>query len=473
MLTRLEVNGFKNLVDFTLDFGPFTCVAGLNGVGKSNIFDAIRFLSLLTDHNIMEAALQVREGDPDTANLDDLFFTDGKERRDYFEIAAEMIVDEKVEDDFGMPAKASSTFLRYEVAFRYQKPSKKNGNRERIVLAREELKYILKENAKKRIQFPHNKDKFRDKLIKNRRYGKNFISTGKLQEDKLGISVHQDGGSRGRPSQLYPAEAAPNTIVRNTNTMDLPTILAARQEMHQWRILALEPSAMRRPDHYRDDPPTIGANGAHLPATLHRLENSSIPGDRKADVLAEIASELSGLVAVTSVSVSHDDVRKLLTLDIEEPSGARLHASSISDGTLRFLALAIMAHDPQTRGLIAIEEPENGIHPEKLKVMADLLRDMAIRTDEEPGEDNPMRQIIVSTHSPYFVQLQNPDDLVLAKERTINSESGNSLRTLQCLAISGSWRSKITPVNAIGKVAIASYLKPPQGIQLALPGELW
>ena len=43
MLTRIEVDGFKNLVEFALDFGPYTCIAGANGVGKSNIFDAIRF----------------------------------------------------------------------------------------------------------------------------------------------------------------------------------------------------------------------------------------------------------------------------------------------------------------------------------------------------------------------------------------------------------------------------------------------
>ncbi|HEY0605682.1 MAG TPA: AAA family ATPase, partial [Herpetosiphonaceae bacterium] len=60
MLTRLEVDGFKNLVGFAINFGPFTCIAGPNGVGKSNIFDAIRFLSLLTDHTLMDAAFQVR-----------------------------------------------------------------------------------------------------------------------------------------------------------------------------------------------------------------------------------------------------------------------------------------------------------------------------------------------------------------------------------------------------------------------------
>ena len=43
MLTRLEVDGFKNLVDFTIDFGPLTCIAGPNGIGKSNISTPFTF----------------------------------------------------------------------------------------------------------------------------------------------------------------------------------------------------------------------------------------------------------------------------------------------------------------------------------------------------------------------------------------------------------------------------------------------
>ena len=49
MLTRLYVSGFKNLVDTEIRFGPLTCIAGPNGVGKSSVFDAIHFLSLLAD----------------------------------------------------------------------------------------------------------------------------------------------------------------------------------------------------------------------------------------------------------------------------------------------------------------------------------------------------------------------------------------------------------------------------------------
>ena len=60
MITRLKVNGFKNLVDVDLRFGPFTCIAGINGVGKSNLFDAIRFLSALASRPLTEAALSIR-----------------------------------------------------------------------------------------------------------------------------------------------------------------------------------------------------------------------------------------------------------------------------------------------------------------------------------------------------------------------------------------------------------------------------
>ena len=63
MLTRLKVNGFKNLVNVDVRFGPFTCIAGANGVGKSNLFDAIMFLSALAEKPFLDAAKSVRDDD--------------------------------------------------------------------------------------------------------------------------------------------------------------------------------------------------------------------------------------------------------------------------------------------------------------------------------------------------------------------------------------------------------------------------
>ncbi len=299
MLTRLEVNGFKNLVDFSLDFGPYTCIAGPNGVGKSNIFDAIRFLSLLTESTINEAALQIRNAGEDTGDIADLFFADGDERADRIELAAEMIVSGDVKDDFGRKAEASSSFLRYEVAFRYQLPSPSTGPLGGLVLEREELRPIAAGRAVHHLKFPHSKAKFRDSVVYNRRHARSgFISTQADPEtEQAAIVVHQDGGShgRGRPS---PAQSATRTIIGTENTVATPTILAAKREMQSWRVLALDPAAMRRPDRYTQ-PPGIAANGAHIPATLQRLSNIAPQHDDEPEnVYAMVSIRLAELVPV-------------------------------------------------------------------------------------------------------------------------------------------------------------------------------
>ena len=78
MLTRLKVSGFKNLSDVDLYFGPFTCIGGLNGVGKSNLFDAINFLSLLSSKTVLEAAALVRDERGNTGDIRSLFRKKGR-----------------------------------------------------------------------------------------------------------------------------------------------------------------------------------------------------------------------------------------------------------------------------------------------------------------------------------------------------------------------------------------------------------
>ena len=262
--------------------------------------------------------------------------------------------------------------------------------------------------------------KFRDSAVRNKRHSRSgYISTTEENEQTV-IVVHQDGGShgRGRPA---PAKGASRTIIGTENTATTPTILAARKEMQNWRILALEPSAMRRPDRFTQTP-GIQADGAHIPATLHHLANGA--PEEQEDVYATVARRLSQLVPVRGLRVDKDDVRQLLSLELQEHSGLKLRANSISDGTLRFLALVVLAEVESTTGLYCMEEPENGIHPAKLSFMHKLLQDIAVDVDKPIGVDNLLRQVIVATHSPHFVQLQNADDLVLARDMMWRSENG-------------------------------------------------
>lgn len=467
MLTRLEVNGFKNLVNFAVDFGPFTCIAGPNGVGKSNLFDAIRLLSLLADHTLMEAALLVRGGDTESSDIRDLFWSGEGRRSDRFQIAAEMIVDRHVRDDFGRPVEASSTFLRYEIEIGYEAPTHR-GTLGRLVLLSEKLDYVTEGDAAGRLKFPHSAMRFRrSAVVNNRRTRAGFISVRTAEDGQTEIVVHADGGSRGQ-GQVAPAASAPRTIVGTSNTSATPTILAARREMQRWRFLALEPSAMRRPDRFQTDS-HVTANGGHLPATIYRLATAAeAVGDQAESIYAQIASRLAALVSVADLRIDVDEIRQLLTLEVKEQNGVRIPAASLSDGTLRFLTLAVLVADPEAEGLICIEEPENGIHPAKMVEMVSLLWDLSVDPTEAPGVDNPFRQVIVATHSPDFVQLQNPGDVLFAVEVMVRDPEGPPIRTLRCRPLENTWRAQAGE-NVVGLATILAYLSAPPGAQLQLP----
>ncbi len=469
MLTRLEVNGFKNLVDFALDFGPYTCIAGANGVGKSNIFDAIRFLSLLTECTINQAALRICDAGEETGDIAGLFFWDGSERRRRMEFAAEMIVSREAWDDAGRKAAPSATFLRYEVAFRYAPPA--GGQAGGLVLEREELCPIPPQEWPAKLRFPHGVASFRDSVLYDDRPDARGIIVTDI-DAATGQAVIKVRQSNSPPAH---AEKARRTIAGTENTAATPTILAARQEMQSWRILALEPAAMRQPDPYTQ-PPGIAANGAHIPATLQHLANIAHQYDDTPEALFGFVSVMlsCGSGRQATVRVVQDDARQLLSLAVQERSGLTLRGNAIADSTLRFLALATLSEVPEEAAVYCIEEPENGIHPDNLSALNQALHSIAVEADHPIAFDNPLRQVIVTTHSPYFVQLQDKGELVLAKDRITRADSGKILRDLlKCYPCAGTWRCADQKRDGIYPGSLQSYLLPPEDAQIAFPKEFW
>ncbi|MER5266862.1 AAA family ATPase [Actinosynnema sp. NPDC002837] len=466
MLTKLEVDGFKNLVDVKIEFGPFTCIAGENGTGKSNVFDAIHFLSLLAERSLLDAAQEVRgihgerTGDPR-----DLFWNGYGAANPKLRFAAEMIVPGQVEDDFGRPAEPTITFLRYELSLGYQAPkgSEKIG---RLTLLEESLQHINLGDAPKRLRFPHNAGRFRRAILKGHRSGKAFISTT-MDSGQPVIRIHQDGGSRGQPKPSA-AYRAPATVVSTVTSADDPTILAARREMQSWRRLALEPSALRTSDRYVD-PRAMDANGRHLPGTLFRValgDESTDPESVYARVTGRLA-DLAG-VRVRSLRVQEDDARELLTIQLREASGLELPARSLSEGTLRFLALCVLLEDPTVVGLICMEEPENGIHPANLGAMVRLVEDLAVDPAVEPGLDNPFRQVVINTHSPGIVQLVDPNDLLFADTAIRTASDGSKAHALRLRPMENTWRAKHDNEIPVTKLDVLPYLTTPPGVQTSM-----
>lgn len=91
-------------------------------------------------------------------------------------------------------------------------------------------------------------------------------------------------------------------------------------------------------------------------------------------------------------------------------------AFDLSDGTLRFACLAALLLQPDPPDVIILDEPELGLHPFALKILAGLMRSISARS-----------QIIVSTQSVTFANQFDPDDIVVVDRQ----EEASRLRRLQ------------------------------------------
>jgi len=451
MLTRLEVSGFKNLVDVDLHFGPFTCIAGPNGAGKSNLFDAISFLSHLADKFFVDAARSVRGGD-DIHSL----FSDPVAGRIHFR--AEMVIPSEGVDDFGQRAEASATFVYYELKLALETSA---DGTSRIRLEHEELNYIAKAEASKRLRFNH-ASKWLNSVVKASARRTTFIQTDadarrgpvvRLQSDRM---QDQDKSKRGGGSATgFSANALPRTVLSSAQNADeTRTAVIVRNEMRSWRQLQLEPSALRSVDSF-ESPPRLDAAGSHIPAVINRLARDQKVSE---ELYTRLANSLVSLVEdVRAVRVDRDEARRSLRFMMKDRNGLELPAGSLSDGTMRFVALSVIEMDPEEGGLICLEEPENGIHPQRVNAMLDLLYRIAVDPSAEIALDNPLRQVVISTHAPSVVRYLDRDDVVFAVSSSV-PVGERRIRAVRFLGLPDSWRAKVVGSSIPDGTAI-SYLK--------------
>lgn len=382
--------------------------------------------------------------------------------------AAEMIVPQSIVDDFGREARVAITFVRYELELGYEPPHGLS-NLGRLVLQSESLTPIKKGDARSHLPWEHSVGLFRGALVNGRRVSA-FISTATDTHGNVEIQVHQDGGAHWQP-QKAAAATAPSTLVGTTTTSATPTILAARREMQSWRMLALEPAAMRGPDDFVATP-KISVNGGNLARTLYELatRRAELAGEAEVErTYAEVATRLRALIGARAVRVARDDQRQTLTLEVLDEGGAYIPARSLSDGTLRFLVLCVMSIDPGVQGLLCMEEPENGIHPERIAAMAELVHGLAVDPQRTPGQDNPMRQVIVNTHSPLFMARMRDEDLLFSQIASVR-RAEHPARALRLRPIAGTWRTAGDARGGVSRTTIQHYLTLPVGGQASIEG---
>lgn len=383
MITRIELDGFKTFRAFKLDLEPLQVIVGPNAAGKSNLFDALILLSHLADTDLRTAFQRMRG---DAGELFTIHTDGAREMR--MKLAAEMLVEPKIVDSWGAEAELKYTRLRYDLTIIRQTDNK---GLERLYVEHESLTLI--QRGIDRWAKRQGLDAQYHWLPRVTGGRAPFIST-EVEQGAATVFLHQDGRS-GRKGSV--AARMERTVLSGVPNTEFPHAFAVRNEMRSWRFLQLNPEILRQPSSMVGAQ-IMRADGGNLPGALARLEAYD------PYLLNDIGRDLGNLVpGIVTVEVESDRTHDEYVIWAVTQDGRRFSSRVLSDGTLRMLALVVLKNDPDHRGVVLFEEPENGVHPYRLKNIARLMGQLATDFTNSDEVELPLRQFLCNTHSPVFI----------------------------------------------------------------------
>ncbi len=173
-----------------------------------------------------------------------------------------------------------------------------------------------------------------------------------------------------------------------------PRVDALRRFITSWYLSYLSADSTRSvPDAGPQE--RLSATGDNLPNVIQYLKEQH-PA-RLETILKTLSRRVPRLERVEADLMA--DGRLLLQIK-DAPFEKPILAKFASDGTLKLLAYLTVLYDPDPPHMIGIEEPENQLHPRLLLELAEECRKATSHT-----------QLLVTTHSPYYVNGLRPEEL--------------------------------------------------------------
>jgi predicted ATPase len=416
MFTKIEIDGFKSFREFSLDLGPFSAVVGPNASGKSNLFDAIKFLSHLAQGDVGSAMRSLR-GEPS-----ELFRTTPSGAVDQMKFAVEVLLPPDGEDSFGNIYKIKGQRLRYEISIAIRK--NKVGWLDGAFVSHEHCR-VLKpsndtSNFARALKPSYSQRKL--PLLETKFDSQKQVSTFLIRQDgdsESGVS------KRGRPVVLSAAEASTSALSTVSNP-EFEHLYALRQFFASIRFLEINPNAARASND-RFESKELRPDASNLSAVLSRLKNETASAVQPMGVISDISADLTSLIpSVKSVIVNDGADAREYSFSVEMSDGQIFSSRVISDGTLRLLALIAILNDPNRNGILCFEEPENGVHEGRIPRLIELLRSAA----EIESALDPIFQILLNTHSPAVMSSLRSEEIIAADSVNV-FESGSKIAQRQ------------------------------------------
>jgi len=380
MIVRVEALSYKSLRYVRQGIGQFQLLVGPNGSGKSTFLDVIAFLRDLLYGGPDEA---VAERASNARRLTELVWQRHGNR---IELGIEM----RIPSDLGQ-SESSIRFntCRYEVAI-----GNSEDDPDPRILAESFL--LLNQSEPKvngqRALFPCEPEPPDSILLStkpNRGRWKIVVKKTEAPGNDYFMSELTEWRTQFR---LGPARSALANLPEDEQKFPVAT-WAKRFLMGGLDTLALESKAMRQPSP-RDRGFSLDSNGSNLASVVKRLQRNT---QRFRAWIEHLQTALPDLETIRVNERPHD---RTTYLTVVYKQGLRVPSWLVSDGTLRLLALTVLAYVDQSDNTYLIEEPENGIHPQAVQAVFQSLS-TAYGT-----------QVLVATHSPVFLRLAEPEQVL-------------------------------------------------------------
>ena len=362
MVESLGINNYKSLRDVQFKPKALSVLVGRNDSGKSNLLDAFQFLADLI--RLGQKAVIARGG--------------------FNTIVWSGNTKEKISFDLHLKVRSTLDSNYYSYRYYIDLVSQPYGS---FAVSREFLEVSHEGRFSKLMEFPNASGMASVYDVKG-------VHLSSFQQSEPGSFLHQ---------------------LRQQQNDPMGVFISCIQSCQVYDLL---PAQMRGPVQAKREL-RLAPTGDNLAGVLHTI-HSEYPS-----IFNTIEEYLHLLVP---------DSRKLLSLLTEEGTtypgfegieiGSRIPASSMSAGTLRFLAFLLVLYSPTAPQLIGLEEPENYIHPHALEMLVEVLSNASKK-----------RQILIATHSPYMLNFVPPESVfVVEKERgeteAVSVETGKKLKLL-------------------------------------------
>jgi predicted ATPase len=341
-LSRLQVKGYRRLKILDLPLRPFNVLIGANGVGKSSVLEVMDLLAASAE-GVLETSISQSGG------MSSILTADGKTSA--IDLVTQMSVENQCPLEYEL--RIASKGVGYVVAF-------------------EKLTQV--------------QDRSKVTPFK-------FI-------DATSSSVHyHDLEHRDllKPNWDYKwTESALSQVPRMYRTPEaFRELLASSTEIyHTLDVSSRAPVRMPQPMQPADTP---GNDGEYLVSCLYSMRENQPNRYEAVEDALRVAFPTFDRISFPPVAAGS------MTLAWKDTSlSTPLHPHQLSEGTLRFLWLVTLLQSPGLPKVTLIDEPEVSLHPEMLRLLAELMREASRKT-----------QLIVATHSDLFVRFVNPGEVVV------------------------------------------------------------